>query len=275
MNKATDIVWTCTHGIISKETTDAVRNIALARYNCVYSQRKVLNFAKGLLKYLTKTKFDTRFLAFELFLEMPKVLKTRKHVTSRIVTKEDVENVLKAIEQAHNNGRVDNYHYLNYKAIVLFGAFTGQRPLATIARLAVRQFEDVVGMEKPVIDVLPEQDKIRFQHYCPVHPQVREAILPVLKTRRSSEHFFEQLSFQEWLKHTNIRLLHGGARIVNGDLRKFCEQQGDILQWDQSNKNYILTHGVSGVDWRFYKSPRPGPVYDVYMQYWGRVNFKD
>gem|GEM_PF-6372638 len=25
----------------------------------------------------------------------------------------------------------------------------------------------------------------------------------------------------------------------------------------QSNKNYILTHGVSRVDWRFYKHPRP------------------
>jgi hypothetical protein len=41
------------------------------------------------------------------------VLEERKHVTSRIMTKEDVENVLKAIEQAHNNGRIDTCHYLN------------------------------------------------------------------------------------------------------------------------------------------------------------------
>jgi hypothetical protein len=54
------------------------------------------------------------------------------------------------------------------------------------------------------------------------------------------------------------------SRIVNGDLRKFCEQQGDMLQWDQSSKNYIPTLGVSGVDWRFYKSPRPEP----YTKYW-------
>lgn len=84
---------------------------------------------------------------------------------------------------------------------------------------------------------------------------------------------FEQLSFQAWLKHTDIRLLYGGARIVNGDLRKFCEQQSDILRWDQSNKNYVLTHGVRGVDWCFYKSPRPEPVYDIYMQYWAPVSF--
>ena len=31
-------------------------------------------------------------------------------------------------------------------------------------------------------------------------------------------------------------------------------QPGDILQSDQSNENYLRTHGVSGVDWRFYKS---------------------
>jgi hypothetical protein len=79
-----------------------------------------------------------------------------------------------------------------------------------------------------------------------------------------NERVFEQLAFQEWLKHTDIRLLNAGARIVNGDLRKFCEQQADLLQWGESNKNYIMTHGVSGVDWRFYKHPPPEHVYDVY-----------
>ncbi len=271
MNKAADIVWNCTHGAICKLTMDAVRDVALTKYTCVYLKRIVLNFTKGLLKYLAKTTFDTRFQAFELFLEMPKVLKTRKHVTYRIVTKEDVENVLKAIEQAFSVGRIDNEHYLNYKAIVLFGAFTGQRPLATIARLTVEQFKEAVKMKKPVVDVLPWQDKIRMQHYCPLHPQVVEAILLVLEGRRDDELIFVQLSFQEWLKYADIRLLHGGARIVNGDLRKFCEQESDFLQWDESNKNYILTHGVSGVDWRFYKHPLPENVYDVYIKYWKDV----
>ena len=32
--------------------------------------------------------------------------------------------------------------------------------------------------------------------------------------------------------------------------------------------NYILTHGVSGVDWRFYKHLLPEHVYDIYMKYW-------
>ena len=92
-----------------------------------------------------------------------------------------------------------------------------------------------------------------------------------LRNRRDNEPMFRQLSFERWRKQQKIPLLHCDAHFVPGDLRKFCEQMGDILQWDQSNKNYILTHGVSGVDWRFYKSPRPGPVFDIYMKYWGNV----
>jgi hypothetical protein len=116
------------------------------------------------------------------------------------------------------------------------------RPLATIARLTVEQCNDAVNMKKPVVDALPWQDKIRMQHYGPLHPQGVEAILPELEDRPADQRVFEQLSFQEWLKHTDIRVLKGGSRIVTGDLRKFCEQESDVLQWDESNKNYILTH---------------------------------
>ena len=56
-----------------------------------------------------------------------------------------------------------------------------------------------------------------------------------------------------------------------GDLRKFAEQYGDIIQWDQSNRAYIMTHGVSGIDWKHYKHPLPEQVHNVYMQYWRGV----
>jgi integrase len=178
MNKAAEIFWDSTHGIISKTTMTTVRDVALAKYECAYSKREVLYFSKGFLKYLIKTTFDTRFQAFELFLEMPKTLKIRKYVTSRIVTKGDIKNILKAIERIYQSGQIDERHCLNYKGLVLFGAFTGQRPLATTARLTVAQFADAVKMQKPVVDILPWQDKIRMQHYCPLHPQVVEAIQP-------------------------------------------------------------------------------------------------
>jgi hypothetical protein len=102
---------------------------------------------------------------------------------------------------------------------------------------------------------------------------VLEAVAPLLDGRLDPELMFKQLSFERWLKQRKVPLVHGSYHFVPGDLRKFCEQQGDILQWDQSNKNFILTHGVSGVEWRFYKHPLPGSVYDINMRYWAKVRF--
>jgi hypothetical protein len=203
---------------------------------------------------------------------MPKGLKARKHVTSRIATTADVENVLHSIKITCENGEIDADQYLNFRALVFFGAFTGQRPQATTARLKVRQFKSEVNKKKPVIDVLPEQDKIRMQYYCPLHPQVVDGVRPLFDGRRDDELIFKQLSFERWLKQQKLQLLHSNAHFVPGDLRKFCKQMGDILQWDQSNKNCILTHGVSGVDFRFYKHPLPEHVFDVYMKYWADVD---
>jgi uncharacterized membrane protein YvbJ len=51
-------------------------------------------------------------------------------------------------------------------------------------------------------------------------------------------------------------------------------QHGDIIQWDQSNRAYVMTHGVSGIDWKHNKHPLRENVYDVYMKYWAGVSFK-
>jgi len=112
-----------------------------------------------------------------------------------------------------------------------------------------------------------------MQHYCPFHPRVADASSRY-STREDDEPMFKRLSFERWLKQQKIQLLHCVAHFVPGDLRRFCEHMGDIRQWDQSNKNYILTHGVSGVDWRFYKHPLPEHVYGIYMLYWRGLEFK-
>jgi len=273
LEKAAELLWNVTRGIVSVLTMRRLRDHVLRKYKDTYAKRKVLGFARAFLRYMSKISFDERFATFDLFLELPRAVKERKHVTNRIVTKEDVEAILVGVKQAHERGDIDTYHYLNYKAIVFFGAFTGQRPLATIAKLTVGQFKEAVNMDKPVVDVLPRQDKIRMQHYYPLHPQVVGAISPMLENRRDDKLIFEQLSFQQWLRRNEVRLLHSKTRIVNGDLRKFCEQMGGILQWDQSNRAYIMTHGVNGIDWKHYKHPLPENVYDEYMQYWKDVKF--
>ncbi len=49
-------------------------------------------------------KVDTRYAAFDVFLEIPKTLKARKAVTSRIITKTEIENVLAYIERSKCEG---------------------------------------------------------------------------------------------------------------------------------------------------------------------------
>jgi integrase len=254
---------------------EAFREYILSKYTGIYSKRKMLSFAKAFLRYLSKTRFDPRYKEFDLFLEMPKAVKESKRITQRIVTIEDIKNILSAIEEGGEHREFTARQCKNYTALVLFGAYTGQRPYATIRKLTVGQFRVALQRDPPVLDVLPEQDKIRMEHYVPLHPCVVDAVIPLLdgRNRKDDTRIFAHEYFDKWARRKKIALVYG-RHFVNGDLRKFCEQMGDILEWDQSNKNYILTHGVSGVDWRFYKSPRPGPVFDIYMKYWGGVSLK-
>ncbi|MGZ4891588.1 MAG: hypothetical protein ACXV2B_04940 [Halobacteriota archaeon] len=77
------------------------------------------------------------------------------------------------------------------------------------------------------------------------------------------------------MKHVHhSSVVRCASTFVPSDLRKFAEQHGDIISWDQSNRAYILTHGVSGVDWSHYKHPLPENVFDTYMRYWGDVRFE-
>jgi len=261
-----------TRGEISQEMMGRLRVTTLAQYSSDWSRAKTFSFAKAFLKYLTKMRLDTRYGAFELFLEMPKLVKKRMAITSRIITHGDVENVLKHIKRAELEGRISSDRALEYTAFILFSAYTGQRSMATTATLTVAQFRDALFSEKPVLHVNASQDKIRYEHYVPLHPAVIDAITPLLR-RRSNEKIFAYNAVIQWFKREKIPLTRISSHFALGDLRKFAEQYGDVIGWDQSNRAYIMTHGVSGIDWKHYKHPLPENVYDVYMKCWAEVSF--
>jgi integrase len=273
IDRSQRLVWHCTKGSISKQTVDELRLFILNRYRSECSHTKVLSFAKAFLKYLTKVQLDSRYHAFEVFLERPRAIKARNNVTKRIVTKDDVETVLAHIHSAEQDGLISSSRAKQYIAFVLFSAYSGQRSLATVAKLRVGQFRDALQSDKPCVEVQSSQDKIRMQHYVPLHPQVIQAIKPLLGDRGDDEPLFEYNSFLMWLKRQKIRLTRIKSHFVLGDLRKFAEQYGDIIQWEQSNRAYIMTHGVSGIDWKHYKHPLPENVYDTNMRYWREVDF--
>ncbi len=234
----------------------------------------MLNFANAFLNYLTKIRFDGRYSGFQIFLEMPKLPKERKIVTARIVTQADITNVLTHIERAEQNGSINRVRAQQYEAFVVFCAYTGQRSMATAANLTVGQFRQALEDNKPVLHVTAKQDKIRMEHYVPLHPCVVKAVGPLMDERKDAELMFQHGSLWMWIKRQKIPMSRFSGHFVLSDLRKFAEQYGDIIQWDQSNRAYIMTHGVSGIDWKHYKHPLPEHVYDVYTQYWKNVILK-
>jgi len=265
--------WCVTHGVISCQTLERFLTTTLTKYKSYWSHGKQLAFAKAFLKYLTKIKLDNRYYAFELFLDRPKTLKERKRVTSRIITKEDIENILTRIRKSEHDGYISHERALRYIAFVIFGAYTGQRSLSTISRLTARQLRNALESEKLVLCVKSSQDKIRMEHYVPLHPRVIDALRPLLDEKTDDEPMFAYNSFNMWIKRQKIPLSRVASHFVLGDLRKFTEQYGNVLQWDHSNRAYILTHGVSGVEWAHYRHPLPEYVYDVYVKYWNNVCF--
>ena len=271
INRASNAFWLSTAGRISAKTIDDLRKKTLAKYECESSKSKVLTFAVGFLKYLAKIHLDLRYRSFELFLERPRRIKVRKNVTSRIVTKEDIERVLGHIHSAECSGSISKSRAEQYTAFTVFGALTGQRSMATMMQLTVGQLREALKAPKPVLRVEPSQDKIRMEHYVPLHPQVVQAIQALLDGRQDDDLMFRHGSFWMWVKRQEIPMSRFEGHFVLGDLRKFCEQNGDAIGWDQSNRAYIMTHGVSGIDWKHYKHPLPENVYSTYMQYWEDV----
>ena len=81
-------------------TLRRLRDYVIQKYTDLDAKRKILNFSKAFLRYMSKTTFDSRYAAFDLFLAIPKAVKVRKHVTQRIVTTEDIQNVVKTIRNS-------------------------------------------------------------------------------------------------------------------------------------------------------------------------------
>lgn len=275
---ASQTFWEQTQGVINLETINRLYNYTLEKWNSRDSWSKVLSFAKAFLEYLAKTHFDQRFQAFDLFLEMPKNIKERKRTTDRVITEDDIKNVIKKIVKSWRNGNLDYERALNYVCQTLFGAYTGQRPESTISKLRVDQFKDVKN-GNPVIQVEANQDKIRMEHYVPLHPKLMPFLRRLAEIRNGKETMFEYMSYQQWIKRNKIPLERNDLikdekkrHFVTGDLRKFAEQIGDIIKWDSSNRNYILTHGVSEVNWEHYKNPLPEFVYKNYIDSWKNVD---
>jgi hypothetical protein len=281
INRASQALWESTQGEISHETMTGLRTFVLGKYSSIDAHRKVLGFAAAFLKYLAQVRVEPRYLSFTLFLERPKTTRIKKALTERIVTREEIGAVLTRVAVAEEKG-TDPLKIRNYRAFTLLASYTGLRP-STMQRLTAGQFRTALSEEKPVLHVLAEQEKNRVEHYVPLHPVVIGAISDVLKhdfnENDDAKPFFRYNSFEKWLERQKIPLPRvrdsSKAHLWLSDFRKFAEQFGDIIGWDETNRKYILAHGMTGVDWQHYKHPLPEDVYDEYMRYWRDIELAD
>jgi len=115
---------------------------------------------------------DIRYSNFSICLELARSVKERKMITQRIVTLKDISNVLAYIKKAYEDGSLDEYRYQHYTAFILFGAYTGTEEYGYYLKINSWAINSALGSEKPVLLVKSSQDKIRMEHYVPIHPGI-------------------------------------------------------------------------------------------------------
>jgi hypothetical protein len=210
---------------------------------------------------------DAKILSYHAIFERPKNKQPIKLLTSRITIQEDIQKTLNEIDK---DATISEEKKLNYQSLILFLSYSGQRTV-TVSRLTTKQFSEALNQNPPVLTVEAEQDKIRLQHYVPIHPVLMPFIKKVIIGKSDSDAVFDYLGLQRWLKHHTITMSHTKGKIELKDLRKFFEQKSDEIGFTDANKNFIMSHGVSSINWSSYKQFLPENVYKRYMECWGLV----
>jgi len=211
---------------------------------------------------------NPKILSYHSIFERPKNRQTIKLLTSRIIIQEDIGAALNAIV---NDPEPSETRKLNFQTAILFLSYSGQRTI-TASRLTVSQFKTALARELPVLTVRAEQDKIRMEHYVPLHPVLIPLIEQVIKGKQDNDLVFDYLGLQRWFKFHPISMKHTTGNLQQRDLRKFFEQKSDELGFNDANKNFIMSHGVSSINWTSYKNFLPENVYARYMACWSNVD---
>jgi len=113
-----------------------------------------------------------------------------------------------------------------------------------------------------------------MEHEVPVHPRLISHLQYLTEGKDDNACIFNYRQLQKWLYKKQIMLTEYDDRFVTKHLRKFFEQYSDELGFSDAYKCYIMTHGMSGVQWTNYKRIRQGSLYTQYMSRWGDVAFE-
>lgn len=268
IKKALNLLWQSTKGELNQVTLNSLANLILERYHSQTTIHKMFIYNRNFLNYLYKTRLDTQILAYLAIFQKPKARREIKLLTDRIITKEDIIRLISILK---TNG-LPEYKKINYFALILFLSYTGQRP-QTATRLTAGQFRTALSQNPPVLVVEAKQDKNRLAHYVPLHPHLIGPIEEAIRDLNSDELIWSYPSIRRWLLLMKIPLNHCEGWWTLKDFRKGFEQISDEIGFTDANKNFIMLHCVSGVNWTSHKQFRPESVFKNYIERWGKINF--
>ena len=266
IDTAGKLLWEYTRGIIKQKTLEDLKNFVIAHYKSKFTWNKVLCFVESFLKYLSKLYLNPQFSSFSLFLERPKQVKERKIVNKRQVTVQDLNNIFNQITDYYRKEDLPYSNYINYLSLVGFGCYTAQRMHSTIKKITVGMVREALrNTQYPFLTIPPMMDKIRYEHYVPLHPSLIPLLKEAIKDKPKNELMFRYIAFNSWIIRNPIPLSQIKGVFKPSDLRKFGEQYGDQIGWEIINRAHIMSHDISSISFTHYKSFTPEMVYKIYM----------
>jgi hypothetical protein len=266
----TTVIWELSQGRITPRILNDYTDYYMAKSESQDMRNKYYNYAKAFLKYLFKIRMENNILTLIAIFEKPNYRKEIKLMTSRIIVTEDIEHAIQTIRDAPVDYSYRPQWKLNFITALRFLAYGGQRPM-TVQKLTVGQFRKALSQDPPVLKVEAKQDKIRMAHFVPLHSSLIESIKTLIEGKQDKDPMFEIVPLQTWLKNHHILMEKTEGHLMLKDIRKFFEQKSDEIGFNDSNKNFIMSHGVSSINWQSYKQFLPENVYKRYIECWGSV----
>ncbi len=269
-----------TNGVLSRESLIKFQNWYLSHYS-YQTQKKFYDNTRAFLEFVFKHTGNPLARELKEILDRPQ--KPSKKINEILIREPDVHNVIKAIytlpPSPYDPPWKTAYYKIKYIAAILFAAYTGQRPDATIHKLTHSDFEEALKRDPPMLWVPAEKDKEWFPHWVPLHPVVVEWLQPVLKYRHLNQSYpqtdsvFSYNSVRQVLTQINVKAIHTGRKITYSHFRKFFEQMcNNVLMVHPGLRDYIMAHNTGSLNVQSYDGKLPKEIYEQYMAAWKKVN---
>jgi hypothetical protein len=146
---------------------------------------------------------------------------------------------------------------------------------ATAGKLKVGDIRAALKSDKPCLLVDSRIDKTYTEHYVPLHPVVVKILGEVTDGKADDEQVFTSYTLlQRLLKdHPTPMINQPSLKVEVRDLRKFMIQKSKVeLKLNPDIINYVVSHNLGSLDWKYYQNFKPEVFYDEYMTSWGSVN---